>query len=69
MMQKQRRLRRRRKKEKAGEKAAEAKACVFVVSLLCLCVARACRHHLSRVQPYRAGVQSEPDCSSPFYLT
>ena len=27
-----------------------------------------CRHHLSRVHPYRAGVQSEPGCSSPFYL-
>ena len=35
---------------------------------MCLCVAQACRHHLSRVHPYRAGVQSEPDCSSPFYL-
>ena len=27
-----------------------------------------CRHHLSRVHPYRVGVQSEPGCSSPFYL-
>ena len=35
---------------------------------MCLCVARACRHHLSRVHPYRVGVQSEPGCSSPFYL-
>ena len=35
---------------------------------LCLCVARACRHHLSSVHPYRVGVQSEPGCSSPFYL-
>ena len=39
-----------------------------LVSPLCLCVARACRHHLSRVHPYRVGVQSEPGCSSPFYL-
>ena len=38
------------------------------MSLLCLCVARVCRHHLSRVHPYRAGVQSEPDCSSPSYI-
>ena len=30
-----------------------------------VCVARACRHLLSRVHPYRAGAQSEPDCSSP----
>ena len=35
---------------------------------MCLCVARACRHHLSSVHPYRVGVQSEPGCSSPFYL-
>ena len=35
---------------------------------MCLCVARACRHHLSRVHPYRVGVQSEPDCSSPSYI-
>ena len=35
---------------------------------MCLCVARACRHHLSCVHPYRVGVQSEPGCSSPFYL-
>ena len=42
---------------------------VCLVSLfLCLCVARACRHHLSSVHPYRVGVQSEPGCSSPFYL-
>jgi len=42
---------------------------VCLVSLcLCLCVARACRHHLSGVHPYRVGVQSEPGCSSPFYL-
>jgi len=34
---------------------------------LCL-LARACRHHLSSVHPYRVGVQSEPGCSSPFYL-
>ena len=33
-----------------------------------LCVARACRHHLSSVHPSRVGVQSEPGCSSPFYL-
>ena len=32
---------------------------------MCLCVARACRHHLSSVHPYRVGVQSEPGCSSP----
>ena len=36
---------------------------------MCLCVVRACRHHLSRVHPYRVGVQSEPGCSSPSYLT
>ena len=35
---------------------------------MCLCVARACRHHLSSVHPYRVGVQSEPDCSSPSYI-
>jgi len=35
---------------------------------LCLCVAGACRHHLSSVHPYRVGVQSEPGCSSPYYL-
>ena len=36
---------------------------------VCVCVsARACRHHLSSVHPYRVGVQSEPGCSSPFYL-
>ena len=35
---------------------------------MCLCVARACRHHLSCVHPYRVGVQSEPDCSSPYYI-
>ena len=35
---------------------------------MCLCVARACRHHLSCVHPYRVGVQSEPGCSSPYYL-
>ena len=27
-----------------------------------------CRHHLSSVHPYRVGVQSEPGCSSPYYL-
>ena len=27
-----------------------------------------CRHHLSSVHLYRVGVQSEPGCSSPFYL-
>jgi len=44
--------------------------CVCPVSLfVSVCVARACRHHLSRVHPYRAGVQSEPDCSSPSYHT
>ena len=46
---------------------------------MCLCVARACRHHLSRVHPYKkrksppiprwlVSIQSEPDCSSPSYL-
>ena len=40
----------------------------FFPQCLCLCVARACRHHLSSVHPYRVGVQSEPGCSSPFYL-
>ena len=30
-------------------------------------VSRACRRHLSRVHPYRVGVQSEPDWSSPSY--
>ena len=35
---------------------------------MCLCVARACRHHLSRVHPYRVGVQSEPECCSSFYI-
>ena len=34
----------------------------------CVSPARACRRLLSRVHPYRVGVQSEPDCSSPFYL-
>ena len=36
---------------------------VCFVSCLCLCVAHACRHHLSSVHPYRVGVQSEPGCS------
>ena len=43
---------------------------VCLVSLfVSVCRSRACRHHLSRVHPYRVGVQSEPDCSSPSYLT
>ena len=43
--------------------------CVSCEPVCVLCVARACRHHLSSVHPYRVGVQSEPGCSSPFYLT
>ena len=43
---------------------------VCLVSLfVSVCRSRACRHHLSSVHPYRVGVQSEPGCSSPFYLT
>ena len=41
----------------------------YGLASLCLCVARACHRHLSRVHPYRVGVQSEqPGCSSPTYL-
>ena len=43
---------------------------VCLVSLfVSVSVAHACRHHLSSVHPYRVGVQSEPGCSSPSYLT
>ena len=48
----------------SGCVAAQLAECL-VSLFVSVCVARACRHHLSRVHPYRAGVQSEPDCSSP----
>ena len=51
--------------------------CVSCEPVCVLCVARACRHHLSphtsesmfmRASVHRVGVQSEPYCSSPSYM-
>ena len=38
--------------------------------LVCVCVSlvRVVIIYLSSVHPYRVGVQSEPDCSSPSYI-
>ena len=56
--------------DRVAELCVAATLAVCLVSLFVwLCVARACRHHLSSVHPYRVGVQSEPGCSSPSYLT